>query len=791
MDDMKFKLTIDLSEFAKQLAKAEGDLSKLPEDITVSISADGDQAASEADEVEKEIDEIPDEKDTEITANSGDSVAIINAVSNAYMALNQAINQVKALTAEYIDKANTQEKAEKHLQIALAQTGDKTIETFNHFKKYAAQIQDMTTVGDEVIMPVMRLGLNMGVLTDNLEEATQGAIGLSKGFNLDLNMAMKMHVLATQGDFNMLQRYIPALRQATTDAEKMAIVKQAEADGWAVATKEIDTGFGKLEDYSNTIGDVQEKFGNLLKEALYPIVDVFNTWLGLLDDAMSKSFSDELRDEQIEFTALIRVLQDANTLQSSRNQAIEILQNQYSDYLGNIDLEKAGYEDLAEALKNANIEFERKIALAAAEELLEAQKRKLLSAEKDLLDMQVRLAQFTENNQHLQRENYDAYLALSGAIELQKSKVQNLQTAFADYYNALMEQGLIPDEIKEEVAKFTSTISENLQLEGAEPLINASDLINLDYDNIDKKGEDAFIALIKGFVEATQDGTAELVALGVKIIDKITPSDDAIAQTRIRWGQVLSMSMEYVSATSNLFGQLYDYRSNRLQQAMQAEIEAVEQSTRSEEEKRAQIEKIQDKYEKKEAAERAKQKPVMIAQAIANTALGVTKALSKLNIPLAIIIAASGAIEIAKIAAQKFGKGGPIEGERQVIEVNENGPEYIINAEATKQWKPLLDFINFGRSDVPGMTKISYETGGIVNNSNFYNSGLMNLVIEELRASRQIMEALNYNFVNKKDRLDISINGKKVDQNQIEEFDNLKVKMTAGGYDGKGESLSL
>ena len=61
----------------------------------------------------------------------------------------------------------------------------------------------------------------------------------------------------------------------------------------------------------------------------------------------------------------------------------------------------------------------------------------------------------------------------------------------------------------------------------------------------------------------------------------------------------------------------------------------------------------------------------MIAQAIANTAVGVTEALKQsgpLGIALGVLVAAAGAIEIATIQAQEFATGG------QFVT---NGPEMI------------------------------------------------------------------------------------------------------------------
>jgi chemotaxis protein histidine kinase CheA len=58
--------------------------------------------------------------------------------------------------------------------------------------------------------------------------------------------------------------------------------------------------------------------------------------------------------------------------------------------------------------------------------------------------------------------------------------------------------------------------------------------------------------------------------------------------------------------------------------------------------------------QKRRAAKRAK--PIKMAQAVSNTALAVTEALP--NIPLAVLIGALGAAEVATIAAQPFAKGG-------------------------------------------------------------------------------------------------------------------------------------
>ena len=114
----------------------------------------------------------------------------------------------------------------------------------------------------------MSFGLNMGITADKIEEATKGAIGLATAFKIDLNTSMKMVALANKNEFTMLNRYIPELRKAKTETEKMAIVQRKMADGFKLAAREAQIGEGPLIQMRNAIGDVKEEIGN----ALLPMV---------------------------------------------------------------------------------------------------------------------------------------------------------------------------------------------------------------------------------------------------------------------------------------------------------------------------------------------------------------------------------------------------------------------------------------------------------------------------------------------------------------------------------------
>jgi len=169
-------------------------------------------------------------------------------------ALVGGIKQLASLAME-------QEKAEQALQAALAATGQGFGDHEAAMKSLAAEVQRNTIYGDEFVLGLMTQATNLGVTAGNMKQTTQDAIGLATALNMDLNTALRYSILATQGEFTMLQRYIPALRKTTDVTKKLAIVQKLAAGGWEQARVQIKTTAGSLAQVKNELGDVGEKLG--------------------------------------------------------------------------------------------------------------------------------------------------------------------------------------------------------------------------------------------------------------------------------------------------------------------------------------------------------------------------------------------------------------------------------------------------------------------------------------------------------------------------------------------------
>jgi len=153
-----------------------------------------------------------------------------------------------------------QEKAERSLIAAMnahAQAGDALIP---YLKRIAAAIQDETGAADESTLAGMAKMRMLGVQTKKLGEAAKGVIAL-KSVGLQEEAAQKAVAMAMQGSYDMLNRYLPALRMTKDETEKAAIVNEFFAKGYKQQKNVLNTVSGQYGVLKGRVGDLWEELG--------------------------------------------------------------------------------------------------------------------------------------------------------------------------------------------------------------------------------------------------------------------------------------------------------------------------------------------------------------------------------------------------------------------------------------------------------------------------------------------------------------------------------------------------
>jgi hypothetical protein len=223
-------------------------------------------------------------------AKNSNFAQTVTAISTAYMAMKQIVGQVKAALDGLVNTYQAQEKSDNNLLNSLKQKSTEYDKLFDSLSKEADAIQRVTMVGDEAAQKLMSAGLNMGIAITKVADATEGAIGLSTKFEavgMSQETAMKGIALAYEGDFTQLQRYIPALKAAETESEKMTILQEQMVTGFELATAEIETTYGAMQQLENETGDLNEQLGEQLAPALLKVqkgfLDVTKSLLDMLN----------------------------------------------------------------------------------------------------------------------------------------------------------------------------------------------------------------------------------------------------------------------------------------------------------------------------------------------------------------------------------------------------------------------------------------------------------------------------------------------------------------------------
>jgi len=259
-------------------------------------------------------------------------------IGGAVIAIRSLIRIGKDLIAAY----GVQEQAENRLAAAIRATGGDVDDLMTQYKDFASEVQAVTTVGDEQTLGLIQIGESLGIARDKMREATQGAIGLSKAFGIDMNTAMRGIALAYEGQYTQLSRYIPALRTAGSEAERQAVLQEAMANGFAIARAEAETGTGAMLQLQNAIGDLKEQGGAALTDFLAPSIRgltefVTRTTAAIAESRRLKKVAEELAEGK-------RVAAvDEIALLESQIAALELRRNRREEDTTTLDRQIAGY----------------------------------------------------------------------------------------------------------------------------------------------------------------------------------------------------------------------------------------------------------------------------------------------------------------------------------------------------------------------------------------------------------------------------------------------------------------
>jgi hypothetical protein len=130
--------------------------------------------------------------------------------------------------------------------------------------KYAAAMQNLLGVQDEVTNRAMNQAKLLGVQESQLEDVTTAALGLSQATGQSLTSSIMKVNEAITGNANALASYLPAIREVETEEEKLAIIQEAAARGLQDRADQTSEEIGAINRRKAAMQDLYAAIGRVV-----------------------------------------------------------------------------------------------------------------------------------------------------------------------------------------------------------------------------------------------------------------------------------------------------------------------------------------------------------------------------------------------------------------------------------------------------------------------------------------------------------------------------------------------
>ena len=202
-----------------------------------------------------------------------------------------------AFGAASVKAFDEQIKAETKLRTAL---GD-SAEAFDVLKKQAQDLQKITIFGDEATLEAQSFLAQLGLNADAILRLTPLIQDFATAQGIQLTDAAKLVAKSVGSSTNALSRYGLQIEGTVGEQDRLESAVNALSKAFGGQSEAIaKEGLGPLQQLKNELGDVSEKFGEIVLE----FIDPLTKGLEKISDALS-SLTKEQKENIVQYGAIL------------------------------------------------------------------------------------------------------------------------------------------------------------------------------------------------------------------------------------------------------------------------------------------------------------------------------------------------------------------------------------------------------------------------------------------------------------------------------------------------------
>lgn len=223
-------------------------------------------------------------------ADTGERIeflALVTASATAaFLALKKAVESLAVPIAEYQEwQKATMDLTEQQLELI--------------------QVMEMATgVNDTQVAELFQLATAYGVAEDKIDDFVSAALGLSDAVGVSANTALQKLAEFMNGNSKALDTFLPQLRQAETELEKLAIIEEVAADSLETMRDALTDSEGAQLRFNQSLRELHRVIG----EGVAPSVTVVFNSLAALAELLANNLLPMFSDWNKENDRLIKDL---------------------------------------------------------------------------------------------------------------------------------------------------------------------------------------------------------------------------------------------------------------------------------------------------------------------------------------------------------------------------------------------------------------------------------------------------------------------------------------------------
>lgn len=210
----------------------------------------------------------------------------INPLIQVFVAVSAGIKKAGAAIKELNETALVQIKAEKQLETAAKNNPYLNAQSVSQLKNFASELQNIGTIGDEQLLPLMAQLAAAGRTQAEIQEIMSAALDVSASGVMSMESAVKNLNKTFSGLSGELGESVPQIKNLTKEQLKNGEAVKVIAKQYKGMAEETAKATGSGIQLSNAVGDLKEQLGMGWAKIIAPVQRLFTNLVNKVTEAI-------------------------------------------------------------------------------------------------------------------------------------------------------------------------------------------------------------------------------------------------------------------------------------------------------------------------------------------------------------------------------------------------------------------------------------------------------------------------------------------------------------------------